>query len=333
MHLHGVGKLHQGTIARIYEDSLSGIAAKYVELEPGPNSAPEINSGGTIGQGNTYSEVNLDELFNTLNAKTRSGLSNLIQGEAASLKGSGRAANRTLEYLAPGLASASQVTQELSRDEPSFDGLLVQGAKAMQALASKSDELTQLVSNTSQTAAAIDRQSPRCSSRWTCCPGVLRRSTTTFAGLDTTLDALTPVVNASKPNLAQLAQFASALNTISKQALPTVGAAQRPDLQPGRQRRSDLAAAVDAVAGEHRGRRLPEADQAVRAVQAAAELPARVHAGRRRRALQRRTGERQLRRQRALRPDPARLVRVHDQRRQRARRADSLRPLCRSDST
>ena len=38
LHLHGVGQLHQGTVARIYEDSLSGIAAKYVELEPGPAS-------------------------------------------------------------------------------------------------------------------------------------------------------------------------------------------------------------------------------------------------------------------------------------------------------
>ena len=222
LHLHGVGKLHQGTVARIYEDSLSGIASKYVELEPGPNSAPAIKSGGTIGQGNTYSEVNLDELFNTLNAKTRSGLANLIQGEAASLKGKGQAANRTLQYLAPGLASASQVTKELSRDEPSFDGLLVQGAKAMQALASKSNELTQLVSNTSQTAAAIDRQSAALQQSLDLLPGVLRRSTTTFAGLDTTLNALTPVVNASKPNLAELPEFLASLNTVSKKAQPTV---------------------------------------------------------------------------------------------------------------
>jgi phospholipid/cholesterol/gamma-HCH transport system substrate-binding protein len=222
MHLHGVGQLHQGTIARIYEDSLSGIASKYVELEPGPASRPVISSGGTIGEGQTYSEVNLDAVLNSLNAKTRRGLSNLIQGEAASLQHGGKAANRTLEYLAPGLSSASQVTKELTRDEPSFDGLLVQGAKAMQALASKSDELTQLVSNTSQATGAIGRQSQALSQSLDLLPGVLRRSTTTFAGLDTTLDALTPVVNASKPNLAQLPQFAAALNTTSRQALPTV---------------------------------------------------------------------------------------------------------------
>jgi phospholipid/cholesterol/gamma-HCH transport system substrate-binding protein len=222
LHLHGVGHLHQGTVARIYEDSLSGIAAKYVELEPGPASQPVIRSGGTIGVGSTHSEVSLDELFNSLNAKTRGGLSNLIRGEAASLRNGGKAANQTLKYLAPGLASASQVTKELTRDEPSFDGLLVQGAKTMQALASKSNELTQLVSNTSQAAGAIGRQSQALQLSLDLLPGVLQRSTTTFAGLDTTLDALTPVVNASKPNLAELPEFAQALNATSKQALPTV---------------------------------------------------------------------------------------------------------------
>ena len=34
------------------------------------------------------------------------------------------------------------MTAELTRDEPAFDGLLVQGAQAMQALASRSQQLT-----------------------------------------------------------------------------------------------------------------------------------------------------------------------------------------------
>ena len=87
-----------------------------------------------------------------------------------------------MKYLAPGLSSASEVTKELTRDEPSFDGLLVQGAKAMQTLAAKSDELTQLVSNTSQATGAIGRQSQALAESLDLLPGVLQRSTTTFAG-------------------------------------------------------------------------------------------------------------------------------------------------------
>ena len=64
-----VGTMHQGTIARIYENSLSGIANRYIVLEPGPSRAPEIPSGGLIAPQNTYSFVSLDQLFDTLDAR------------------------------------------------------------------------------------------------------------------------------------------------------------------------------------------------------------------------------------------------------------------------
>ena len=34
--------MHEGTVVRVYENSLSGIANRYVVLEPGPADAPEI---------------------------------------------------------------------------------------------------------------------------------------------------------------------------------------------------------------------------------------------------------------------------------------------------
>jgi phospholipid/cholesterol/gamma-HCH transport system substrate-binding protein len=224
LRLHGTGALHRGTVARIYEDSLSGIASKYVSLEPGPNSAPTIPSGGRIGIGDSFSEVNIDELFDSFNRATRRGLANLIRGEATSLRGKGRLANRTLKYLAPGLQSTSDVTHELARDEPAFDGLLVQGASAMKTLASRSDELSRLIDNTANATGAIARQGHALQSALTLLPGTLRRSTRTFAGLDSTLRSLDPVVAASKPASRQLPQFASRLEALSKRAIPTVKA-------------------------------------------------------------------------------------------------------------
>ncbi|MGH2929764.1 MAG: MlaD family protein, partial [Solirubrobacteraceae bacterium] len=175
----GVGPLHQGTVARIFEDSLSGIASRYVELEPGPNAAPQIADGGRIDTTHTYSEVNIDELFDTFDPLTRAGLRGLIRGEAASLKGRGKEANQALRYLAPGLQSTSQVTAELTRDEPVFDGLVVQGAQAMQALAARSAQLSQLIANTSAATGAIASRSQALKQALTLLPGTLRRSTST----------------------------------------------------------------------------------------------------------------------------------------------------------
>ena len=222
MSLHGTGTLHQGTVARIAEDSLSGIASKYVELEPGSSSAPAIQSGGSIGIGHSYAEVNIDELFDSLNGPTRRGLSNLIRGEATSLRGKGKLANRTLEYFAPGLQSASQVTHELARNEPAFDGLVVQGADAMKTLASRSSQLSSLIANTSTATGAIARQSQALESALSLLPATLTRSRHTFAGLDTTLDALDPLVSAAKPASRHLGRFASQLHAVATVATPTV---------------------------------------------------------------------------------------------------------------
>jgi phospholipid/cholesterol/gamma-HCH transport system substrate-binding protein len=217
-----VGALRQGTMARIAEDSLSGIASKYVLLEPGPAEAQKIVPGGLIRVQRTRSEVNLDAVFDTLDPSTRTGLKNLIRGEAASLQGRGREANQALKYLAPGLQSTSDVTAELARDQPTFDHLVVQGAQAMQALASRSQQLSQLIANTSTATGAIANQSQALTQALTLFPGTLRRATTTLAGLDSTLDALDPLVAASKPAARRLPQFVARLNTLLTASIPTV---------------------------------------------------------------------------------------------------------------
>jgi phospholipid/cholesterol/gamma-HCH transport system substrate-binding protein len=193
-------------------------------LEPGPQSAPAIPSDGLITADHTHSLVSLDQLFDTLDPLTRNGLKGFIRGEAQSIQGRAKAANRTLLYLAPALASTSNVTAELTRDEPAFDGLLVQGAQAMRTLASRTEELSELVSNTSATTGALASQSQALEQALSLLPGALTHSTSTFAGLRSTLDSLDPLINKSKPAVRQLAPFAKALHSFTDVSIPTVGA-------------------------------------------------------------------------------------------------------------
>jgi phospholipid/cholesterol/gamma-HCH transport system substrate-binding protein len=214
--------MHAGTIARINENSLSGIADHYIVLNPGPESAPTIPTGGQIPEQSTYSEVSLDQLFDSLDAPTRQGLRGFIEGEAASIQGKANEAHQTLQYFAPALASTSDVTAELTRDEPAFDGLLVQGAQAMTQLASRSQELTQLISNGDQATGAIASQSRSLETALSLLPGALSHSTSTFAGLRQTLNSLDPVVNASKPASRQLEPFAVELRQLAEASIPTL---------------------------------------------------------------------------------------------------------------
>jgi phospholipid/cholesterol/gamma-HCH transport system substrate-binding protein len=214
--------LHQGTVARIEENGLAGIADHYITLEPASSSHPTIRSGGTISTTDTASEVSLDQVFDALDPLTRAGLRNVIRGEATAIDGRSSQASKALEYLAPGLYSTSQVTRELSRSEPAFDALLVRGAQTMQALASRTEQLTALVASTNQTTGAIASQSTALSNTLGLLPGTLTRSSTTFAGLRATLSSLNPVVTAAKPAAVPLGRFSVGLRKLEQVSIPTV---------------------------------------------------------------------------------------------------------------
>ena len=52
-------------------------ANRYVSISPGPDSEPEIPADSTIPASQTTTPVDLDQLFNTLDARTRKGLSEI----------------------------------------------------------------------------------------------------------------------------------------------------------------------------------------------------------------------------------------------------------------
>src|SRR3954471_23723125 len=93
--------LHQGSSAIVRATSLSGIANRYVSIQPGPDNTPELKSGTTITEVDTTSPVDLDQLFNTLRGPERQALRDVIQGSATVYAGKGPEANQTYRYLSP----------------------------------------------------------------------------------------------------------------------------------------------------------------------------------------------------------------------------------------
>ena len=241
--------MHDGTVVRIYENSLSGIANRYVVLEPGPADAP-------ADQRRRHDPPKPHVLVrqprpvvqhaDPEDANRPSQTSSRARPRAS--PGKAPQANQTLQYFAPALASTSDVTGELARNEPPFDSLLVQGAQTMQALGSRTDQLTELVANTNTTTAAIASQSqnleqalqlscradadpldrapsPACARRSTCCSRWWSSRSRTRA--------ISP-------------EFVAAAGQVHHGIDPHHRQPQRADPQPHRQRRPDHAAAGDA---------------------------------------------------------------------------------------
>ena len=214
--------LHRGTTALIRATSLSGIANRYVVIDPGPNNAPKMNDGDVIPADHTTSPVDLDQLFATLDAPTRKGLQKLVQGLATQYQGREAQANAAAKYFNPAISTTSDLVNELTRDQESLRLLLRNGAKVSRALAERGPTLTDLVTNANQTSAAIGDERAAFVRDLELLPPTLRRANSTFVNLRATLDDLDPLVEASKPVAPKLAPFFRALRPLVRDARPTI---------------------------------------------------------------------------------------------------------------
>ncbi len=81
--------LPEGTTAQIRSYSLSGVANRQVQLTLPPEGAGggTIEDGGTMSRAQTISEVDLDQIFNTLDPETVADFKKVIKGFAVTVQG------------------------------------------------------------------------------------------------------------------------------------------------------------------------------------------------------------------------------------------------------
>jgi phospholipid/cholesterol/gamma-HCH transport system substrate-binding protein len=214
--------LHAGTTATIRATSLSGIANRYISIEPGPNSGREIADGGEIGADDTTSPVDLDVLFDTLDADTREGLRNLVRGSGDWYDGRARQARESTKYFAPFLSSSTGLAEQLALDQEVLQRFVTDGAATVSAIAERRDDLAGLVTNTNQAMRAIASESTSLQRALDLLPDTLRKANTTFVNLRATLDDLELLVDESKPATRRLAPFLRDLRPLVAEARPTV---------------------------------------------------------------------------------------------------------------
>jgi phospholipid/cholesterol/gamma-HCH transport system substrate-binding protein len=222
MSLDKFAPLPARTTAVIRSTSLSGVASRYVALTLGPNSGPKLPSGGTIAADKTTAPVDLDQLFNTLDPATRKALQQIIHGQATWYGGRATETNQSLKYFNPALSTSSSLTRELVRDRVVFQQFVTDTSRVVTDLADRRQQLTDLVSNASETAGAIGSENTALAQALDVLPSTLRNANTTFVNLRSTLDDLDKLVNASKPATRQLAPFLRELRPLVRDSRPTI---------------------------------------------------------------------------------------------------------------
>ena len=214
--------LHAGTTAQVRVPSLSSVANRYVALSLGPNSAAALPSGTTLPASATKDVTDLDQLFNTLDPKTRKGLQQFIQGTAEQYVGESKSLAGATEYFAPSLTATDHFLAELVRDQSTFTKFLVETAKAVTTIGARKDQLSSLVENANTTFTAVGEQQSNLAKGLKELPIALRQGNRTFAELPSTFGALTTLVNASKPTVKPLSRLFTKLEPLLKTATPVV---------------------------------------------------------------------------------------------------------------
>jgi phospholipid/cholesterol/gamma-HCH transport system substrate-binding protein len=217
-----VKALRQGTKATIRLTSLSGVANRYIDLQMAPGSSPKIADGGSIQQADTTTVVDLDQLFNTFDPKTRKALSGVFRGFATTYTGRSKQARAGIVYFNPALAASSRLFRELTFDKPELRKFIHQSADLVTDINQRRDDLSGLITNLAATTRAIGAQHDALAEAISRLPAFMRRSNTTFVNLRATLDDLAPLVEESKPVAKKLRPFLRELRPLARDARPTL---------------------------------------------------------------------------------------------------------------
>jgi phospholipid/cholesterol/gamma-HCH transport system substrate-binding protein len=214
--------LRRGTRVTIKQASLSGIANRYVDLQLGPANGDEIDNGGVIGTDETDTAVELDQIFNMFDKRTRTGLQDFFKGSGEMLRGHGKELRRGVHYLNPAFSTGARLFKELTRDDALLERFLVDSGTLVNALANRREDLTGVVRNLNGTFGALGRQQDALAESVERLPPFMRRANTTFVNLRSALNDVDPFVDASKPAVRRLGPFLKQARLFVRDGEPTI---------------------------------------------------------------------------------------------------------------
>ena len=247
--------LRRGTRAVIRQLSLSGQANRYVDLQLGGARGAEIPDGGVIQAVDVAAAVELDEVFDIFDTRTRPGIKDTLQLFSEFNAGKTDEANAALQYLSPALSSSTKLFGELTRDRTQLERFIVETGRLTGDLAAKDEDLAALVRNLGTTMDALATERTDLGDAVQRLPQFLRRTNSTFVNLRATLDDLAPLVEDAKPVVRNdLRPLFAQLRPFARDAAPTVRDLSRTIRTAGRDNDAvdllNTQPAVDAIANQ-----------------------------------------------------------------------------------
>ncbi len=220
--------LHVGTTASIGTPGLSGVANRYVRLQPGPGDAAKIPNGGVLGPNQTRGIVDLDVLIDNLDAPTRKRLQ-LILRESAHVfaRPADRQSNAAIAALNPALSQLDALGRELVSDQGALDALIRSTADVSTTLARRRADVGGSITNTANVLEDVAGQRRALEDTLQRAPAVLNQAGGVLARTRTTLTSVDPAVRHLRPVAPVAARLLRQVVPVARNAEPAIVAIRK----------------------------------------------------------------------------------------------------------
>jgi phospholipid/cholesterol/gamma-HCH transport system substrate-binding protein len=229
-----VWPLHQGTTAEIRFGGTASYSDRYVELVPGPASAPVLRSGAQLPLADTVTPVEFDQLFNVFTPTARASLGGLVDNGASTFGSRAHQLAAGIAATPPALGQTSQVLTDLNANPYALQTLVASGANVAQALHDTQPQLLDLVRSASTTLGEIATNTNATEATLSRLPGTLDTAREMLTRVDPTLSRLHALIGDLSPGASQLQALSTPLSdavarlvTVAPQLNQTLATVQR----------------------------------------------------------------------------------------------------------
>ena len=219
--------IRKDTKAILREKTILG--ETYVELTPGPPRGPPLADGGRLPNGQVVPAVQLDQVFNTFDPKTRQAFRTWQQEAAQAVTGNDQNLNNVLGNLPTFAVDFDQVLQVLDVEHTAVVNLVRNGGTTFAALNRSPAALRNLITAGDTTFGTLARNNAALSETIHVFPEFLTQQRLTMAALkpfslnaDPVIRDLIPSAQLLKPTLAAVNNLSPYLKTLFTKLGPLV---------------------------------------------------------------------------------------------------------------
>lgn len=213
--------LHEDAKARVQVRSLLG--ERYIELDRGTVSAPQMEAPFTIAQEFTERQVSLNELLDTVDDPTGTALAAFLTTLGEGTAGQGKNIDAAIQALEPAMRNTGKLGNVLGQQNEVLASLVDKLAPVAGALAEgRGAKLDHLVGSTEKTLSALDSRRQALKATLARLPATLRQAQHTLAEVADVADATTGTLHDVRPVTENLSAIVTELNNFTASANPAL---------------------------------------------------------------------------------------------------------------